>query len=328
MRMLKFASMFVLASMLLLSLSYAQTGGYGTSSITLSQYSVYLVNGGITNVNYSVNLVSGNTWGTKLTVTNGKALLSDGVSTTLSKNYSNPTYTGVLTINVAQSAPKGTYQIILNATGDDPSTNVTILTLTVAAPGNTTTIQNVIKTNATTTTATTVPTTTAPLPPSNTLASGFYGLTEAQALLLFGIIASIVAAGILMFVFKGGPARLAVWGVVLIIIGTIIWLYGDFMYGNTTYIWTGVGVLLLGVLVWLVGDGMGGAFKKFGLQTALLALGVILILAGTAVWLYADLSLYGNMAYIWSGVGIIAFGTIIWLAGNAIGGAFKRSARK
>lgn len=325
--MLKFASMLALASMLLLSLSYAQPGGYGTSSITLSQYSVYLVNGGITNVNYSVNLASGNTWGTRLTIINGKALLSDGVSTTLSKNYSNPTYTGVLTINVAQSAPKGTYQIILNATGDDPSSNVTTLTLIVAAPGNTTTIQNVTKVSATTTAVPIVQATTS-VPPANTVASEFYGLTEAQALLLLGIIASIVAAGILMFVFKRGPARLDVWGVALIVIGTIIWLYGDFMYGNTTYIWTGVGVLLLGVLIWLVGDGMGGAFKKFGLPTALLSLGVILIVAGTAVWLYADLILYGNMAYIWSGVGLIALGTIIWLAGNAIGGAFKRSARK
>ena len=163
-------------------------------------------------------------------MTNASALLSDPVSTVLSKTYGNPTYTGNLTI-VADSAPNGVYKIILNATCDNPSANVTILTLTIAAPGNTTTIQNVTKVTATTTPGSTAPTTTVPQP-TKVVQQEFLGITENLALLLFGIIASIVAAGMLMFAFKSGPTRLDIWGVALIVIGTIIWLFADFSGGG------------------------------------------------------------------------------------------------
>ena len=53
-----------------------------------------------------------------------------------------------------------------------------------------------------------------------------------------------------------------IWiGVALIIIFTIIWLYGDY-YGGLFYIWLGVAGIVAGTIVWLVGDYIGGAFKS------------------------------------------------------------------
>lgn len=311
-----------LLSAFLVSVPFAVTYGYGTSSISLSQSSGTVATGASTSVNYTVNLASGNTWGTSLSVTDQAQLTSAGISTSLSNPNGDPPYSGVLTINVGSSTSGGTYQVTLAATGDDPSTSPATFTLTVpGSSGGTTSTGGTTPTTTPVTTPTTVQYTTT----GSNYNSGGYGsaLSTQMLMLIAGIVAALVVAAGLSFVFKGMSARMDIWGTALILIGIFIWLYGDFTGGNMTYIWSGVGVLILGVIVWLAGDVMAGAFKAFNKNTIMIIVGLLLILAGTGVWIYGDYH-GGNMTDIWAGVGIIIVGTIIWLAGNAMSGAFKR----
>ena len=320
----------MIAMLLLISgVSFAQYG-YGTSNITLSRYSVTMVNGGTAKINYSVNLASGSTWGTTLSVNDNNYLLSHGISTSLSKTLGDPTYTGVLDINVAPSTPKGVYQVVLQATGDAPSAHNTTLTLTIAAPNSSTTtvIMPSSLTNATTIASTVAPTTiaTTVAPSPYRIASPVNALTLE---LIAGILLSLLVAIALMFVFKGAhSARFVVWGVALIAIGTLIWLYGDYNGYLMAYIWSGVGLLVLGVIVWAAADAAAGAYKSMEVPALLDIAGIILLVVGIIVWIFGDYYYAGNLIYIWSGVGLIALGTVLWIIGNATGGAFRGRSQK
>ncbi len=317
------AQMLALISFVILAtVTYAQYG-YGYSHVVLQQSSVTLINGGISKINYTVQLTSGNTWGTTINIVNAQALTSEGITTTLSKTYGNPPYNGNLTINISPSAEKGTYQMILNATGDDPSTNNTVLVINIVAPGqSTTTIQPNSSSNVTTSiAATTIPAASTTIP-YNVL-SNPVGSMDALYTGIAGIIVALIIAGALMLPFKGTPTRLDIWGAALIVIGTIAWLAGDYTF-ISTLLWAGVALLALGIIVWLAGDVMAGSFKKTSSHTALIVLGLVLIIVGMGVWLYGDFH-GGGWPEVWVGVGLIVIGTLIWLAGNAIGGAFRMS---
>ncbi|MDE1850771.1 MAG: hypothetical protein KGH54_03195 [Candidatus Micrarchaeota archaeon] len=55
--------------------------------------------------------------------------------------------------------------------------------------------------------------------------------------------------------------KMVIAGVALSLIGTAIWLYGDFYLGiSPTLIWGGVALIVIGTLVWLLGDSKAGAF--------------------------------------------------------------------
>lgn len=313
----------IIAAMLLLisGVTSAQYG-YGTSSITLSRYSITMVNGGTANVNYSVNLASGSTWGTTLSVTDNNYLLSEGIGTSLSKYMGNPTYSGVLSLTVSPSTPKGTYSVTLQATGDDPSAHNTTLVLTIAPPNSSTTSVVVPGNNASSTIAPTVaPTTIVTTVPPHMIASPANALTLE---LIAGILITLIVSIALMFVFAGGHgARYVVWGIALIIIGTLLWLYGDYNGYLLAYIWSGVGLIALGIIIWAAADAAAGAYKSMEVSTLLDIAGIILLIVGTIIWILGDYYYAGNLIYIWSGVGIMALGTVIWIIGNAIGGTFK-----
>ncbi len=49
-------------------------------------------------------------------------------------------------------------------------------------------------------------------------------------------------------------SKFVIVGVVLILLGTAVWLYGDYSGGNFTLAWLGVIAILLGIAVWLFGD--------------------------------------------------------------------------
>lgn len=133
------------------STSYAQYG-YGTSSISTNTSAISVVAGQAASVSYTVNLASGSTWGTYINVANSKALSGYGINVSLSKSYADPTYKGTLEITTGSKTPAGTYNITLNATGDDPSQGTSTLKLTVmAAPSshNSTTVPSVSPTTST-----------------------------------------------------------------------------------------------------------------------------------------------------------------------------------
>lgn len=54
--------------------------------------------------------------------------------------------------------------------------------------------------------------------------------------------------------------KMIVIGVALILIGTAVWLYGDYGAGPQ-YIWPGVIAILVGTAIWVFGDYKGGAFR-------------------------------------------------------------------
>ncbi|MGI0141403.1 MAG: hypothetical protein ACREBF_01995 [Candidatus Micrarchaeales archaeon] len=208
--------------------------------------------------------------------------------------------------------------------------------------------QNTANGTATTTAVTTQPTTTAPATYPNCSAcasgaylsnnaptywncyvtgslcnyTGAYGTTSSNAstgdtaLIVYGLIAIIAIAAIALLVkMKALPTRLTVLGTALILIGTVAWLFGNYG-GATQNILYGIVAIIIGLLVWLYGDIVGGTFKnsKAGI---LVIVGIILILVGTGVWYYI-----GSSNAIWGGVAAIVIGTIIWLYGDKIVGAF------
>ncbi len=302
--------------------SYAY--GYGTSSITLSTYSITLINGGTARVNYNVSLVSGSMWGTTLNIADSRYLLSKGIEVSFNQGFPrDPPFSGNISIVVSPSAPKGSYQVIINATGDDPSVSNATLTLTVASPNSTSTTampSNLTKTTSAPTVQTTIAPTTAPYKQQKG-----YAVSALVAELLAGIILPLIAAIVLTFVFKGAPTRLAIWGIALIIIGTVLWLYGDYSGFNLAYVWSGVAALVIGTIVWIAGDVKAGAYRNVELPAFLDIIGIVLIVVGILVWLYGDFYASGNLTYIWSGVAVIAIGTVLWIIGNAISGTFRRA---
>jgi hypothetical protein len=131
------------------SLAFAQYGGYGasttaatgigTSTILLNQSTLSMRPGQSALVSYTVKLASGNTWGTTISVANASALSLQGIGTSLSNTYADPTYTGTLTVTASAAAKAGNYSISMQATGDDPSSAPALLTLSILAQKNTST---------------------------------------------------------------------------------------------------------------------------------------------------------------------------------------------
>jgi hypothetical protein len=104
---------------------------YGTSSISLSQSAYSVAQGKSVGVPYSVTLASGTKWGTNIVVTNASALSSSGITASDSAGMADPPYSGTLTISASSTTPVGTYHVVIQAMGDDPSSQTLTITLTV-----------------------------------------------------------------------------------------------------------------------------------------------------------------------------------------------------
>ncbi|MDE1868555.1 MAG: hypothetical protein KGH60_01140 [Candidatus Micrarchaeota archaeon] len=245
--------------------------GYGTSSISTNPSSVSVSEGHSATVNYTVALASGNTWGTTLYVANENQLNSSGILTSISKPSGDPPYSGTLTITASLAQPSatpGTYHVILAATGDDPSSSNSTVMLTVTAPTTTTVPASGSGSN---TTATTTPTTSVPATVATTSINYYsgggtsgstpYGLGN-YTMLIISIVIIVIIGGIFMAMMKPMPTKLIILGVILILIGIAVWLYGDYNGGLMSYIWGGVGLIVVGTIVWLAGDAIAGAFIR------------------------------------------------------------------
>ncbi len=296
--------------------------GYGTSTISVSPSSIGVGQGASGNVNYSVNLASGNTWGTNLVVTNQAYLASQGITVTISNPSGDPTFSGYLTISAASNATLGPQKIVLQATGDDPSSQNATLMLNI--------LKVLINTTTTTTgsgSTTTPPTTSTPYTSGGNGQSGYnappvaqgYGLkTELEA----AIVVILLITAFLLFKMKSFVTRLGIIGIALILIGTFAWLYGDFAGGLFNYIYAGIVAEILGIIIWIAGDAKAGAFKSMKtMATKLDMLGILLLIIGNALWLYADF-LRGSLTYVWAGVALMLLGTLIWIIGDWKAGAF------
>ncbi len=300
----------IFALLALFQMSFAS--GYGTSKITLSKSSLSISPGSSASVSYNVTIQSGNTWGTILHVVNQAQLTSQGINVTLSNAggaATDPPFSGTMTVSLMPSVKPGNYSITLNATMDDPTTNNTVLSLMVPAV-----VPNPIASGGTT--GTTTPATTTAYNSGSGAGSGtslsYAGLnfSNITTWLLIGIV--IVAISGIAAMLKKAKARLMVLGITLILIGILLWLYGDYSGGITSYIYGGVAAIVIGTLLWLYADVKWGMFAKKNKSTYLIILSVILLLAGTATWLYGDLYNGGNLTDVWGGVIVMLIGIVLW----------------
>ncbi len=126
----------IMLAAVFLPLSSAAQNGYGTSMVYVSQNSISLTPNSVAYLTYNVILKTGLTWGTTINIINQSELSSNGIYITLSRASSEPTFSGVMTINASGAARVGNYTIGLNATGDDPSQNVAVLKIIVYGKSN------------------------------------------------------------------------------------------------------------------------------------------------------------------------------------------------
>ncbi|MEM3781856.1 MAG: hypothetical protein QXT43_02765 [Candidatus Micrarchaeaceae archaeon] len=199
------ASAAIIASVFLLALPLLQGTAYasiGTSSILLNESNVTVLPGGSARVSYTVSLATGSTWGTSISVVNASALSASGISTSLSNTYGDPTYSGVLAISTSSSTHQGTYQISMQASGDDPSPVETLTLVVLAPPTSSTSTVAPVKSNVTTSSTanttsastsvqtTAVPlTTTQPSPTAPSYSATALYMAILEIVILFAVIA-------------------------------------------------------------------------------------------------------------------------------------------
>ncbi|HUB92566.1 MAG TPA: hypothetical protein VL945_01250 [Candidatus Saccharimonadales bacterium] len=261
---------------LLLSMPLVSAVGYGTSRIVLSESSISINQGSGGSVNYTVELASGNSWGTSVSVANQNQLAAANITVTLSDTYNfTVPFSGTMAVSASTSTPEGSYNVTLQATGDDPSTANTALVLEVMGPivpapvsgnsanstPNSTAVGiagNVQRAAANSTNGSTAPYTGNP---GGALQTSAQSSGSHNALILAGILVlMLIISAYLVSIMKTMSTRMVILGVLLILAGTAVWLYGDYG-GGPQYIWPGVIGILLGTLIWVYGDYVAGAFK-------------------------------------------------------------------
>lgn len=130
----------LIAASAVVGLTLLRPGGgglkYGTSSVSLSPNSQTVSAGSTASVSYSVSLASGTKWGTAVSVSNSSSFQALGITFSGIGTMSDPPYSGTLSISTSSGAKPGTYYVPISATGDDPSSQPVILTLTVNAPSS------------------------------------------------------------------------------------------------------------------------------------------------------------------------------------------------
>ena len=240
----------------------AFAAGYGTSQVSLSQSSANISAGGNSSIGYIVQLTSGIKWGTTLSVLNSATLASEGISVSLSNPVGEPPFSGTMLVTLSQSVHPGSYSIVLQANGDDPSPGATFLVnvaqtkpvvnSTAQAASNSTVKSTVAQTTA-------VPTSTVPY--STVVAASTYNGNGYGTTAVIAIIIILLVCGYLAIRMNNMSAKIIWVGVALILLGVVVWLYGDYNGGLMQYIWSGVVAIIAGTMIWLLGDQKGGAFK-------------------------------------------------------------------
>lgn len=118
-------TVFLISALFLFNFVYA--AGYGTSKVSLTQYSVNVSQGSSANIGFTISLFSGSYWGTSL----AESPSSKYITFSPSVSNSDPTYNGTLSISVANGAPSGKYKFNISAVGDDPSVSPVVLVVNV-----------------------------------------------------------------------------------------------------------------------------------------------------------------------------------------------------
>ena len=124
-------------SILILGVLQAQYGspnGTGSSTITFQLQNATVVQGGSLGVGYTVSLSGGSYGKTHINVVNNAELLADKIDVFLDYPSGYPTFGGQATITVGNSTFPMSYNVILDASGNDPAANATLELHVVPAP--------------------------------------------------------------------------------------------------------------------------------------------------------------------------------------------------
>lgn len=103
------------------------------SNIVLSKYNLTLAPGTTGAVTYTVNLANGAAGGTSLNVADSGKLTANGIDITLSNPSGTPSFSGKLLVTLSSGTQTGSYSVILQAIGEDPSVKNVTLTLNVSS---------------------------------------------------------------------------------------------------------------------------------------------------------------------------------------------------
>jgi hypothetical protein len=168
----RFASLSLIAIVMLSALLISSYASTGVENITLSRYSGTSYPGGNLIVNYSINLVSGyKTFGTDLYIPNNTRLIKDNISVVLPNSYGgNPPIKGVMYIFLSHPVITGNYNIVLGANSSNVTVHFATFNLNVVqnasqvtstdATTTSTASTSTLSTVTTSVTQTTMPTTT------------------------------------------------------------------------------------------------------------------------------------------------------------------------
>ncbi|MCL4350310.1 MAG: hypothetical protein M1535_02555 [Candidatus Thermoplasmatota archaeon] len=108
------------------STSHVLPYSIGSSTITLNTTSITVEKGSTYKVSYTVKLTSGTKWGTYVGTSQ-----PSGISVSTSTGIQDPTFSGTASISPSTSMAIGTYTVSFSASGDDPTSSSTALTVHV-----------------------------------------------------------------------------------------------------------------------------------------------------------------------------------------------------
>ena len=177
----------VMLALTFVGVSSAQ-GLSGKSNLELSEAMATVAPNSTLVLNYTMQLVNGTGNTTFIIIANGQQLSSSGVGVGLNPGSGTPTYSGQININVAANATPGTYGIVFETGGADPTSGPYNFTLTVSNASN--------QSSGGTTAPTTVPYSVGSTVPTTTAAQGSTGSSgySSSALALVAILVVIVIA--------------------------------------------------------------------------------------------------------------------------------------
>jgi len=177
--------------------------GYGTSMITLGTYNMSVTQGGSQAVAYKVNLSSGSTWGSIVNVINSAQLSAAGVTVALSTPSGEPPFSGMVTVRAGSGTTPGSYKVMLNVSGDDPSINTATLNLSVLAPAGSSSTGTTVQTTAPPTSPTTIVTSTVqPTTVTSVYPNGYGSGSNGAGYAAVGIVIAIIVVALIIVLAK------------------------------------------------------------------------------------------------------------------------------
>ncbi len=126
---MKRIKLFYLMFLLFAFINYAQTG---ISVISISKSNITINQGSSATIGYFVSLSSGKPWTTYIKALNTTKLNENGINIFINPISGIPPFNGTILIETNNSTTTGNYKIELEANGNDPSSNIATINVTIS----------------------------------------------------------------------------------------------------------------------------------------------------------------------------------------------------